>query len=187
MAAASALEYTNIPEANRLLAGEPLALLIGMLLYQQVPVEKAFTGPYVLRERLGGTLDAATIATMDPEELAAVFKEKPALHRFPGNMAKRVQGMCGDLVERYDGDAAALWTGARDASDLVERLSALSGFGEYKARILVGVLGTRLGVRPRGWKDHLPDWPSIVDVGTYDDVAVLKERKKAWKEAGKDS
>jgi uncharacterized HhH-GPD family protein len=182
--AATALEYTGIPEANRLLAEEPLALLIGMLLYQQIPVEKAFTGPYVLKERLGGTLDAAAIAAMDPDDLAAAFKERPALHRFPAAMAGRVQALCADLVDGYGGDAAALWAEARSGSDLVERVAGLSGFGEYKARILIGVLGRRFGVRPRGWKDHVPDWPSIVDVASFEDVAVLKERKKAWKAAG---
>ena len=102
-------------------------------------------------------------------------------------MAKRVQSLCAELVERYDGDAAAVWAGASTADDLMARLAELSGFGEYKARILIGVLGERFAVRPKGWKGHLPDWPSIVDVASFEDVAVLKERKKAWKASGENS
>ena len=141
------LAYTD--EANKLLETSPLALLIGMLLDQQIPMEKAFTSPAVLRERLGGTLDAATIAGYDPEELEAIFRTPPALHRFPAAMAKRVQTMCQILVERYDGDAAAVWSGARSGKEVVARVGALPGFGEQKAQIFTALLGKQYGVQPR--------------------------------------
>jgi uncharacterized HhH-GPD family protein len=139
-------------QANALLEREPLALLIGMLLDQQIPMEKAFTSPDVLRERLGGTLDARTIAEHDSEALEAIFREPPALHRFPAAMAKRVQELTRLLVERYDGDAAAVWTGARSGAELVQRVALLPGFGEQKAKIFTALLGKQLRVRPRGWR-----------------------------------
>ena len=173
--------YTTTPEANELLADDPYALLIGLTIYQQVPTEKAFAGPYVMKERLGGTLDAASVAGMDPDELEAVFRETPAIHRFPANMAKRVQAVSQYLVEEYGGDAAAVWADVRTADELVERLEAIPGFGEYKARLTVGVLATQYDVKPRGYTKVVPDWPSVVDIKKPEDLAALKERKKAWK------
>ena len=177
------LHLTNEAEANAFIATEPVALLIGLVLHQQIPTEKAFHSPLVLRERLGRGLDVADIAAMDLEGLEKVFKEKPALHRFPGSMAKRVQGVCGHITDVYDGDVTGLWDGIGTADELMERLLAIPGFGEYKARIYLGVLAQRFGVRPAGWKAHLPTWPSIVDVESPDDLVELKPRKKAWKES----
>jgi uncharacterized HhH-GPD family protein len=174
---------TNDPEANAYLAEEPLALLVGLVLHQQIPTEKAFHSPLVLRQRLGSDLDAANIAGMDPEALEAIFKEKPALHRFPGAMAKRVQAVCAHVSDTYDGAVQGIWEGVSNADRLLERMLAIPGFGEYKARIYMGVLAKRFDVKPRGYTKHLPTWPSIVDVETLDDLGELKARKKAWKEA----
>lgn len=177
------LHLTNEPEANRYIAEDPLALLIGLVLHQQIPTEKAFHSPFVLRNRLGRDLDAIAIAAMDPEDLDAAFRAKPALHRFPGSMAKRVQSVCEHIAESYDGSVTRLWDGLSDADELMDRLLAVPGFGEYKARIYIGVLAQRFGVRPAGWERHLPTWPSIVDVANADDLAELKPRKKVWKQA----
>lgn len=177
------LYLTNEPEANAFVASDPLALLIGLVLHQQIPTEKAFHSPLVLRERLGKDLDASDLAAMDPEALEAAFKEKPALHRFPGSMAKRVQNVCEHIDENYGGSVAGLWEGVSDANELMDRLTSVPGFGDYKARIYLGLLARRFGVHPTGWEDHLPTWPSIVDVESLDDLAELKVRKKQWKES----
>ena len=175
------IHFTAIPEANTLLDNDAYALLIGLAIYQQIPTEKAFAGPYVLRDRLGGTLDATTVANMNPEELDAVFKKVPAIHRFPSNMAKRVQAVSQYLVDNYDGDASAVWSDAKTADRLFQNLGAIPGFGEYKARLTIGVLATHYGVKPRGFTKYMPDWPSIVDIKRPEDLAELKIRKKAWK------
>ena len=120
---------------------------------------------------------------MDPEKLEDLFKEKPALHRFPGSMAKRVHAVCGHIADEYGGSVAGLWKGVSDADELMARLLAIPGFGEYKARIYLGVLAKRFDVKPRGYTKHLPTWPSIVDVESLDDLSELKARKKAWKES----
>jgi uncharacterized HhH-GPD family protein len=146
------LRLSQDPEADQLLSEDPLALLIGMVLDQQIPLERAFSSPRDLKNRLGGRLDAAEIAAMDPDELARSFAERPALHRFPAANAKRVQELCRIVVDEYDGDAAAVWTGASDGDDLYRRVKALPGFGEQKARIFVGLLGKQLAVRPPGWE-----------------------------------
>src|SRR5947209_8309920 len=146
------------PQANELLEHEPLALLVGMLLDQQIPMEKAFTSPDVLRERLGGTLDAHLLANYDADELEAIFRTPPALHRFPAAMAKRVQSLAQVLVERYDGDAAAVWRDAASGRELVQRVGALPGFGEQKAKILTALLGKQFGVQPRGWRQAAGDY-----------------------------
>lgn len=179
------LFLSSDPDANTLIADDPLALLIGLVLHQQVATEKAFVGPLHLKQRLGEDLDAATIAAMDPERLVMVFKEKPALHRFPGSMAGRVQGVCDHVASEYGGDVAAIWTDIASADELMDRLRAIPGFGDYKARIYLGVLAQRFGIRPSDYEEHLPTWPSIVDVETPDDLIALKERKKAWKAAQK--
>jgi uncharacterized HhH-GPD family protein len=177
----SAIHFTTTPDANTLLGSDPFALMVGLTLYQQIPTQKAFAGPYDLRERLGGKLDAAGIAATPPDDLEQVFREKPALHRFPANMAKRVQSVAQFIVDEYDGDTVAIWDGVSTADRLMERLMAIPGFGEYKARLTVGTLARHYGVKPRGYTKYLPDWPSIVDIKTPDDLAELKERKRIWK------
>ena len=177
------LHLTNEPDANAFIAHDPLGLLIGLVLHQQIPTEKAFHSPLVLRDRLGEDLDAAGIAAMDIDDLEKVFKEKPALHRFPGSMAKRVQAVCEHISDEYDGAVAGLWTNVSTADTLMERLLAIPGFGEYKARIYLGVLAKRFGIKPKGYTKYLPTWPSIVDVTSLEDLGNLKARKKAWKES----
>ena len=142
------------PAADRLLTDEPLALLLGMLLDQQVPMETAFRGPAKLRERLGH-LDAPTIATADPERFAAAMSTPPAVHRYPGSMGGRIQALCQTLVAEYDGRAEAVWETAEDGRELLARLRALPGFGDQKARIFLALLGKQLGVCPTGWRDAL--------------------------------
>jgi uncharacterized HhH-GPD family protein len=175
------LNFTESEDANRLLAGNDLALLLGMLLDQQFPMERAFFGPYLLQERLGEDLDAATIAGKDLGQLEEVFKGPPAIHRYPSAMAKRAQDLCVLIVEEYEGNAANLWETAADGSELLRRLKALPGFGDGKSRIFVGLLGKRLGVRPEGWETAAADWPSIADVAEFDDVLKLREQKKSMK------
>jgi uncharacterized HhH-GPD family protein len=179
------LPFTESEEANRLLAGDGLALLIGMLLDQQFPMERAFFGPQLLKERLGEDLDAARIAGWDPARLEELFRGPPAIHRYPGSMARRTQELCQAVVDDYGGRAETLWETADDGAELLRRLQALPGFGLAKSRIFVGLLGKRLGVRPPGWDDKAADWPSIADVETFDDVAVLREQKREMKAARK--
>lgn len=180
------LHFTEDEAANRLLATDGLAVLLGMLLDQQFPMERAFYGPQLLKERLGEDLDEGRIANRDPDELAAVFQGPPAIHRYWSAMAKRTQGLCQTIVEDYDGKAENIWETAESGADLLKRLKGLPGFGDRKARIFVGLLGKRLGVRPEGWEEKAADWPSIADVASFDDVAVLREQKRAMKEARKD-
>lgn len=139
------------PDADALLSRDPLALLLGMLLDQQIPMEKAFKGPQVLRERLGHDLDAAELA--ERPDLAELFSKVPAIHRFPGSMAGRVQELCRYLVEHHDGRAEHVWEGVATGSELLGRLKALPGFGDQKARIFLALLGKQLGVRPEGWRE----------------------------------
>jgi len=156
-------------------------VLIGMLLDQQVPMEWAFSAPRLLKERLGGKLDAKAIATMDPEELDEIVRGPPALHRYPGNMAKRTQALCQELVESYKGRADNVWRDAGSGADLLNRAKGLPGFGEQKARVFVGLLGKRLDVRPPGWEEAAADWPSIADVDSYDKIGEIREQKRAMK------
>ena len=179
------LQFTDDDDANELLATDGLALLIGMLLDQQFPMERAFYGPQLLKKRLGEDLDEGRIASWDPDELAEFFQGPPAVHRYWSAMAKRTQALCHALVDDYDGRAENLWETAESGAELLKRLKALPGFGDAKARIFVGVLGKRLGVRPEGWEEKAADWPSIADVATFDDVAVLREQKRALKEGKK--
>ncbi|HKC27911.1 MAG TPA: HhH-GPD-type base excision DNA repair protein [Jatrophihabitans sp.] len=175
-------------EANKLLSESPLALLIGMLLDQQIPMEKAFTSPEVLRERLGGAFDAQTIAEYDADALEEIFRRPPALHRFPAAMAKRVQALAKIIVAEYDGEAAAVWTGARTGAELVQRVGALPGFGEQKARIFTALLGKQYGVRPRGWREAAGEFGSdramrsvadVVDASSLQAVRSYKQQIKA--------
>ena len=179
------LHWTDNEEADRLLATDPLALLIGMLLDQQFPMERAFFGPFLLSTRLGRDLDAAEIASWDEEELIALFKGPPAIHRYPGSMAKRTQSLCRVIVDDYDGDAGQVWKTASDGAELLRRLEALPGYGVAKSRIFIGILGKRLGVTPDGWEEKAADWPSIADVVAFDDIFDLRAKKRAMKEAKK--
>lgn len=181
MAKPAALHFTPDAEANKLLAKEPLAVLIGMLLDQQITMEMAFRGPYLLKERLGGRLDATEIAAMDPADFEAVFRAKPALHRFPGSMAKRTHELCAFIVEHHAGKADRIWKGVRTGDELLARVRALPGFGPDKARIFVGVLGKRLGVQPAGWELVAADWASIADVDRYERIGEIRDAKRAAK------
>src|SRR5215207_5608640 len=140
-------------EANKLLSEDPLALLIGMVLDQQVPLEKAFSSPYVIAQRLGRAPTAGELADFDPDALVAIFAKPPALHRFPKAMAARVQEVCRALVAEYDGAAANLWTGAADGKELLRRVGSLPGFGKQKAQSFTALLGKQLGVQPPGWRE----------------------------------
>jgi uncharacterized HhH-GPD family protein len=178
-------------EAGELLERSPLALLIGMVLDQQVPMEKAFSSPYELARRLGHEPDARELAGYDPEELTAVFAQRPALHRFPRAMAARVQEVCRVLVERYDGDAAALWTGVGEGEELYTRVSGLPGFGKQKAQIFVALLGKRFGVRPPGWREAAGGYGeegahrSVADIVDGDSLARVRAYKQELKAAAK--
>jgi uncharacterized HhH-GPD family protein len=180
VAAPDRLHFTDSDEANALLARDPLALRIGFVLDQQVTVQKAFSSPLELQRRLGA-LDATQIAGMETAELERTFAERPALHRFPGNMARRVQEFCRALVSDYDGDAARVWLEATDGRDLERRLLALPGIGEMKARSLLAVLGKRFGVRPPGWEEVAPKHPTLGDVDSPEALAAYQEAKRAYK------
>ena len=175
-----ALPYTGDPEADALLAAEPMALLIGFVLDQQVSVQKAFTGPLELQRRIG-VLDATAIAAMDPADLEAAFRARPALHRFPGNMAKRTQAFCGAVAESYGGDASRIWTEAADGPDLERRLLALPGIGDMKAKALLAILGRRFGVELDGLEAVMPSYPTLADVDSAEALAAYQEQKRAYK------
>ncbi|HWL48634.1 MAG TPA: HhH-GPD-type base excision DNA repair protein [Acidimicrobiia bacterium] len=177
------LPFTESDEANRLLASDGFALLMGMLLDQQFPMERAFYGPQLLKDRLGGELTPEVVASTPLEDLEAVFRGPPAIHRYPASMAKRTQELARVVIDDYDGAAENLWESANDGSELLSRLRALPGFGAEKSRIFVGLLGKRLGVRPEGWEEKAADWPSIADVANFEDVLALREKKKAMKAA----
>ena len=176
----SHLHFTGDDEADRLLAEEPLALLVGFVLDQQVTVQKAFSGPLELRRRLG-TLDAATIAGTDPGELEEVFRTRPAIHRFPGNMARRVQELCAAIAEDYGGRAERVWLEAESGEDLKRRLLGLPGIGPMKAGSLLAILGKRFDVRPPGWEDVAPQHPTLGDVDSYEALEAYQEKKRAYK------
>jgi uncharacterized HhH-GPD family protein len=181
------------PAADELLSGSPFALLVGMVLDQQIPLERAFAGPKTIADRLGG-LDAAEIADYDPDKFASLCSEKPAIHRFPGSMAKRIQALAQIVVDRYDGDAAAVWTaGDPDGSELLRRLKALPGFGEQKARIFLALLGKQYAVTPKGWRDAAGEFgkagthlsvADIADARSLEKVRAYKKEMKAAKSAG---
>ncbi|MFD7631207.1 HhH-GPD-type base excision DNA repair protein [Streptomyces sp. NPDC059851] len=180
------------PEADELLGRSPLAALVGMLLDQQVPMEWAFSGPYTIARRMGADdLDAHAIAAHEPEAFAALLSEKPAVHRYPGSMAKRVQQLCAYLVEHYDGDAAALWADAGTGAELLERLKDLPGFGEQKAQIFLALLGKQLGVRPEGWREaaggygEADVYRSAADITGPESLAKVRAYKQEMKAAAK--
>jgi uncharacterized HhH-GPD family protein len=176
------LEWTGDPEADRLIAEDPLSLLIGFCLDQQFPIEQAFLGPLRVRQRLG-TLDAERLAATDPQAFVAAFRTPPAIHRFPASMAERVQGICRIVAETYGGDASRLWREAETATELHRRLAALPGFGPLKARIVTGVLARHFGVRPTGWEQVAPDFPTLADVSTADERRAYQAAKRAHKAA----
>lgn len=184
------IPITGDDASDRLLQDEPLALVIGMLLDQQVPMEWAFKGPATLRERLGGRLDAASIAAMDVEEFVAICSEKPAVHRFPSSMGSRVHDLCAFILDRYDGDAGRIWKGVRSAPVLLERIRELPGYGEEKSKILLAILAKRLGKRPNGWEEAAApfsdDEPrSVADVGSREQLLEVREWKQMMKSARK--
>ncbi|WP_435121147.1 HhH-GPD-type base excision DNA repair protein [Micromonospora tulbaghiae] len=179
------------PQANELLARSPLALLLGMVLDQQVPMEKAFSSPYVLAQRLGHEPDAAELAGYDPEALVEIFARPPALHRFPKAMAARVQEVCRALVERYDGDPARLWSDVTDGRELLRRVGELPGFGRQKAQIFVALLGKRFGIAPDGWREAAGDYGdadahrSVADVTDPESLRRVREFKQRMKAEAK--
>lgn len=175
-----ALHFTGDPDADVLLARDPLALLIGFALDQQVPIQTAFTGPLKLRRRLG-TLDPGRIASTDPAELERVFRERPAIHRFPGVMAQRVQDLCAHVLERYGGCAERLWAEAPDGDDLRRRISELPGFGEMKVKALGSVLAKRFGVPAA--EALVPPYPTLGDVDSPEALAEYQAKKRAYKAA----
>lgn len=185
------LALSGDPEADRLLAEDPLALLVGMVLDQQIPLERAFHSPFELTQRLGHALDAEELASFDPDELGSIFAKPPALHRFPGSMAKRVQDMCRVVVDEYDGDASAVWSEAKSGEELYKRVEALPGFGKQKARIFVALLGKQLGVRPKGWREASEPYGaagtkmSVADITGPKSLGEVREFKRAKKAEAK--
>ncbi|MFN8067248.1 MAG: HhH-GPD-type base excision DNA repair protein [Mycolicibacterium insubricum] len=190
----SRLQLTQDPDADALLTADPLALLLGMMLDQQIPMEVAFAGPKKLYDRMGG-LDAAAIADADPATFAALFAETPAVHRFPGSMATRAQDLCRIIVDEYDGDASRIWTaGDPDGREILKRLKALPGFGDQKARIFLALLGKQYGLTAPGWREAAGDYGrdgvhmSVADVrdrASLDEVRSYKQQMKAAAKAAK--
>jgi uncharacterized HhH-GPD family protein len=185
------LQLAQDPAADALLDDNPFALLIGMLLDQQVTFETAFAGPKKIADRMGG-LDAGEIANCDPEKFAALCSERPAVHRFPGSMAKRIQALAQIIVDRYEDDAAGLWTaGEPDGKELLRRLKGLPGFGEQKARIFLALLGKQYGVTPEGWREAAGDFGrpgthlSVADILDDQSLAQVRSYKKQMKAAAK--
>ena len=178
-------------EANKLLTDDPLALLVGMVLDQQDKLEKAFSAPYVLAQRLGHVPTAPELAEFDPDALIAIFATPPALHRFPKAMAGRVQAVCRLLVEDYDGDAAKLWQGVDTGAELQKRIAALPGFGKQKSQIFTALLGKQYGVQPDGWREaagaygEVGSHRSVADIVDADSLAKVREYKKEMKAAAK--
>jgi len=184
------LVVTGDAAADRLLNSDPLALMIGMLLDQQIAIELAFIGPSRLADRLGGPLDAHRIAGMDPEEFVDICRTKPALHRFPAAMGGRIQEMCQHLVEHYDGDAAAIWRRVRKAEVVADRLAAVPGFGPEKVKIFTAVLAKRFNRRPQGWEEvagvfATDNLRSVADLDSTEALVALRENRRRLKAAGK--
>ena len=191
--ARTALHITGDDKADALLSRDPLALLIGMVLDQQVPIEKAFSSPADLLQRLGGKgpLNAATIAAMDPEELGDIFRERPALHRYPGSMAGRVQAVCQVIVDEYANKADNIWKGVKSGDELIDRLRTLPGFGEQKAKIFAALLGKQLGICPEGWRKVTTPYGkegsslSVADITDPESLLKVRATKKAMKAKAK--
>ncbi|MFF4517930.1 HhH-GPD-type base excision DNA repair protein [Streptomyces mirabilis] len=188
------LHIAQDPEADALLSRSPLAALTGMLLDQQVPMEWAFKGPRTIASRMGADeLDAHEIASYDPEKFAALLTAKPAVHRYPGSMAKRIQQLCQYLVEHYDGNAAKIWEGVKSGEELLRRLKELPGFGAQKAQIFLALLGKQFGVRPKGWREAAgaygePDsFRSVADITGPESLAKVRAHKQEMKAQAKAS
>ncbi|MEU0031204.1 HhH-GPD-type base excision DNA repair protein [Streptomyces sp. NPDC006335] len=186
------LHLAQDPEADELLGRSPLAALVGMLLDQQVPMEWAFKGPRTIADRLGASdLDAHDIAAQDPEAFVALLSEKPAVHRYPGSMAKRIQQLCQYLVEHYDGEAELVWKGVDDGRELLRRLEELPGFGKQKAQIFLALLGKQLGVRPKGWREAAgaygepESFRSVADITGPESLTKVRAHKQEMKAAAK--
>lgn len=189
MSTATGMHVTGDPEADRLLTEDPFALLLGMLLDQQVPMEWAFKGPSTLTERLG-RLDPETIAAMDPDELVATFAEKPALHRYPKSMAKRAHDLSVHLLEHWDGDAGAIWSDGADGREIYRRLRALPGYGEEKSKIFLAILVKRLGLDIEGWEQAASPFSddnprSVADIDSPEALQAVRAWKQARKAEGK--
>ena len=186
MMAPMTIHITGDERADQVLSDDPFALLLGMLLDQQFPMEHAFAGPAKVLERFG-SLDPAEIAAAEPEQFGSLCAEPPAVHRFPGSMAGRIQAVAQVVVEQYDGHAERIWTEASDAKDLLGRLTALPGFGKQKAQIFVALLAKQVGVRPEGWEEVVGDYSlegyrsvaDVVDAASLDKVRAFKKEKKA--------
>jgi uncharacterized HhH-GPD family protein len=181
------LHLSQDAQADALLSRDPLALLVGMVLDQQIPLEWAFAGPAELKRRLGGTFAVPQIASMPEDELAEHFAARPALHRYPRAMAARVQALCTLLVERYGGKAERVWLGVDDAGELLARLRGLPGFGEQKAKIFMALLGKQLGVRPQGWEAACAPFGEPGSTRSVADIVDPEslEHVRAWKQAAK--
>ncbi|MFD9589948.1 HhH-GPD-type base excision DNA repair protein [Streptomyces sp. NPDC059980] len=186
------LHLAQQPEADELLGRSPLAALIGMLLDQQVPMEWAFAGPYTIAQRMGSDdLDAHEIASYDPEKFAELLSAKPAVHRYPGSMGKRIHQLCQYLVEHYDGDASAVWKDADEGAELLRRLKDLPGFGPQKAQIFLALLGKQLGVRPAGWREaagpygEAKSFRSVADITGPESLTKVRAHKQEMKAAAK--
>ncbi|MGO9197647.1 MAG: HhH-GPD-type base excision DNA repair protein [Acidimicrobiales bacterium] len=185
------LHLSGDPASDKLISKDAFALLMGMVLDQQIPLERAFAAPAVLVTRLGKPLDAREIAGMDPEEFAAAFRQQPALHRFPGSMAGRVQEVARIVVAEYGGDASRIWRTAETGEELVRRVEALPGFGNQKAKIFVALLGKQLGVEPSGWREATAPFGvagshlSIADIDSAETLATVREHKRRMKQAAK--
>lgn len=176
------VRITGDPDADDLVNTNPMALLIAMLLDQQIPLEWAFASPLRLQQRLGGDLDVEVIASMDPDQLAKIFGEKPALHRYPAAMAKRTQALCQHIVDHYDGDARAVWHRSRSADRLFDRILALPGFGDEKSRIFLALLAKRFRVQPAGWETHAGPFADDLPRTAADiDGPEALARVRAWK------
>lgn len=180
------------PQANELLSRDGFAILLAMMLDQQVPFEKAFNSPYQLALRLGHEPSAQEIADFDPDALADIFAQRPALHRFPRAMAARAQELAGIVADRYDGDASALWTTAADGAELRRRLTGLPGYGTYKAQITIALLGKQLGIQPDGWREAAGHFGeagshySVADISDDASLAAVRSYKKAQKQQRRD-
>ncbi|MCH0566982.1 MULTISPECIES: HhH-GPD-type base excision DNA repair protein [unclassified Streptomyces] len=186
------LHLAQEPAADELLGRSPLAALVGMLLDQQVPMEWAFKGPRTIADRMGADdLDAHDIAVQDPEAFASLLSEKPAVHRYPGAMAKRIQQLCQYLVEHYDGNAELVWRGVDDGRELLRRLQDLPGFGKQKAQIFLALLGKQLGVTPPGWREaaggygEARSFRSVADITGPDSLARVRAHKQEVKAAAR--
>lgn len=190
----TAMHLATTDEGNRLLVSDPFALLTGMLLDQQIPMEKAFTSPHVLAGRMGvQRLRAEEIAACDPEKFEALFRQVPALHRFPAAMAKRVQELGRTVLERYDGDVASIWNTAASGQQLVDRIAGLPGFGDQKARIFTALLGKQFSIQPAGWREAAGAYgdagsyrsvADVTDAASLQKVRAFKKEQKAAAQAG---